>query len=277
MESRPAEGSSDMSEAAEYAIGAQVYCDDGECGELVRVIVDPIKRAITHLVVERRYGQEVGRLVPIDLVEEATQQKLRLRCTQVNFEALEDAEETKFLPAQGGQWGYRQNQMMLMPFFGLRGMGMGMGGMGMGGMGMGGLGMGMGGLGMGGLGMGGLGMGMGGRGMGGMGASQQAVTHDKVPPGEVEVRRGQRVHASDGPIGHIRGLVVDASDHQVSHVLLEEGHLWGKKEVSIPITAVTTVDDDGVRLSLTKAEVSDLPPIELEQHGSLGGEAADGD
>ena len=84
--------------------------------------------------------------------------------------------------------------------------------------------------------------------------------HDRVPPGEVELRRGQRVHASDGAIGHVRGLVVDPSDHQVTHVLLDEGHLWGKKEVSIPISAVTGVDD-GVRLNLTKAEVANLPPV----------------
>jgi len=238
-----------MSEAAEYAIGAQVYCEDGGCGELVRVVVDPIKRAITHLVVEQRYGQEAGRLVPIDLVETATEHELRLRCSRERFESLEAAEETKFVQAPGGQWGYRQNQMLLLPFFGLRGMGMGMGGMGMG-MGMGGM---------------------------GMGASQQAVTYDKVPPGEVEVRRGQRVHASDGPIGHVRGLVVDPTDHQVTHVLLEEGHLWGKKEVSIPITAVTGVDDDGVRLNLTKAEVANLPPVDVEQHDGPSNAPADGE
>jgi sporulation protein YlmC with PRC-barrel domain len=242
-----------MSEAAEYAIGARVYCQQGPCGELMRVVVDPIKRAITHLVVEQRHGQEVGRLVPIDLVEAATEKELRLRCDLATFESLEAAEETKFVQAPAGQWGYGQSQMWMLPFFGLRGMGM------LGGLGMGGMGMGMGGLGMGGLGMGGMGgLGMGGM---GMGASQPPVTYDKVPPGEVEVRRGQRVHASDGPIGHVRGLVVDPSDHQVTHVLLDEGHLWGKKEVSIPISAVTGVDDDGVRLSLTKAQIADLPPV----------------
>ncbi|MGH8997583.1 MAG: hypothetical protein ACRDYB_16410, partial [Acidimicrobiales bacterium] len=93
-----------MSEAAEYAIGAQVYCEGGECGELLRVVVDPIKRAITHLVVEQRHSQEVGRLVPIDLVETATEQELRLRCTRRKFETLEAAEETKFVQAPGGQW-----------------------------------------------------------------------------------------------------------------------------------------------------------------------------
>jgi sporulation protein YlmC with PRC-barrel domain len=247
-----------MSEAPEYAIGAQVYCEDGGCGELVRVVVDPIKRAITHLVVEQPRSQEFGRLVPIDLVEHATEKELRLHCTLSHFTSLDAAEETKFVQTSTGQWGYRPGQMMMMPFFGL---GMGMGGLGMG---MGGLGMGMGGLGMGMGGMGGLGMGMGGLGMGGMGgigAMRQEVTYDKVPPGEVEVSRGQRAHATDGAVGHVRGLVVDPADHQVTHVLLDEGHLWGKKEVSIPISAVTGVDGDGVRFNLTKAQIADLPPV----------------
>ncbi len=257
-----------MSEAMEYAIGARVYCEQGPCGELMRVVVDPVKRAITHLVVEERHGQELGRLVPVELVATATEQELRLQCTLDHFGALEAAEETQFVQAPGGQWGYGQSQMLILPFFGLRGMGMlgGMGGMGMGGMG----GMGMGGMG---------GMGMGGMGMGGMGmrASQQPMTYDKVPPGEVEVRRGQHVHASDGPVGHVRGLVVDPSDHQVTHVLLDEGHLWGKKEVSIPISAVTGVDDDGVRLSLTRADIANLPPVlDVEQQGEVSDEEVHG-
>ena len=68
-----------MTEAAEYTIGAQVDRSDGACGELERAVVDPVKRAITHLVVKRRHGRH-RRLVPIKLVEGATQQELRLRC-----------------------------------------------------------------------------------------------------------------------------------------------------------------------------------------------------
>jgi len=44
----------------------------------------------------------------------------------------------------------------------------------------------------------------------------------------------------------------------VTHVLLQEGHLWGRKEVSIPISAVTGVDA-GIRLNITKKQVEDLP------------------
>ena len=64
------------------------------------------------------------------------------------------------------------------------------------------------------------------------------VTTDRVPLGEVEVRRGEHVSATDGEIGRVRGLVIDPGDHCVTHVLLDEGHLWGQKRVAIPITAV---------------------------------------
>jgi sporulation protein YlmC with PRC-barrel domain len=235
-----------MSDSAEFAIGAEVVCEDGDCGELRRVIVDPIKRALTHLVVEPKHRQSGGRLVPIDLVD-TTSTELRLRCTMAQFAALEEAEETQFLEGAIGQWGYGQNQMLSLPFFRL-------GDGGMDGLRVGGIG----------------GMGGGGIGMGGTGRSMRpvtkTVTYDKVPVGEVAVRRGDHVHATDGNIGRVHGLVVDPSDYHVTHVLLEEGHLWAEKEVSIPISAVSDVDRDGVHLNLTKDEVRDLPAIDIDRH-----------
>jgi hypothetical protein len=100
-----------------------------------------------------------------------------------------------------------------------------------------------------------------GLGLGGMGAGYagpQAFMSDRVPAGEVELERGDHVHAADGEIGRVQGLVVDASTHRVLQILLAEGHLWGQKRVLIPISAVTEVKE-GVRLNLTKEEVRDLP------------------
>ena len=210
-----------MSETTEFTIGSDVSCSDGACGELRRVVVDPIARALTHLVVDAKHRQGMGHLVPVDLVSSAGAE-IHLRCTVAQFEALDDAEETQFLPGASGQWGYGQGQMLSHPYYGL-----GMGGMGM-----------------------------------GMGVGPQPIIFDRVPVGEVEVRRGEHVQATDGPIGKVQGLVVDPSDHHVTHVLLDEGHLWGKKRVAIPIGAVSGVDD-GVKLNLTKDEVRDLPEVDL--------------
>ena len=89
------------------------------------------------------------------------------------------------------------------------------------------------------------------------------VTYDTLPLGEVAVRRGQRVHASDGTIGLVQGLVLDPGSRHVTHVLLQEGHLWGRKQVAIPVSAVTEVDADRVELTLTKQQVQHLPPVNI--------------
>jgi len=92
------------------------------------------------------------------------------------------------------------------------------------------------------------------------------VTTDAIPPGELEVRRGDPVHATDGEIGRVQGLVIDPGSHHVTHVLLQEGHLWGRKEVSIPVGAVTKIDDR-IELNLTKKQVEGLPPVDIEHPG----------
>jgi sporulation protein YlmC with PRC-barrel domain len=94
---------------------------------------------------------------------------------------------------------------------------------------------------------------------------RRTVTYDSVPVGEVQVRRGEHVHATDGNIGQVEGLIIDPDNHQVTHVLLQEGHLWGRKEVAIPIEAVTRVEA-GIRLNLSKRQVEDLPPVAIEHN-----------
>jgi sporulation protein YlmC with PRC-barrel domain len=95
-----------------------------------------------------------------------------------------------------------------------------------------------------------------------MGASSpvQAIVQDVVPLGATDIERGEPVHALDGEIGRVHGCQVDPDDHRVTHVLLAEGHLWGRKEVAIPASAVTKVEN-GIWLNLTKKQVEDLPPV----------------
>jgi hypothetical protein len=228
-----------MSESTAFTIGSTVACSDGECGELRLVVVDPVARALAHLVVDPHHRVGAGRLVPIELVESSAAQEIRLRCTRAQFDELPDAEETRFLPGTSGGYGYGPGQVVSLPYFGLGGMGLGMGGVGA--------------------------LGIGGAGLGGMDAGPHAVISDRVPVGEVAVRRGDSVAATDGDIGRVAGLVIDPSDHHVTHVLLDEGHLWGHKRVAIPIGAVAGVSEtEGVSVKLTKDQVRDLPAIEVE-------------
>ena len=84
-------------------------------------------------------------------------------------------------------------------------------------------------------------------------------TIDIIPPGEVEERRGDHVHATDGDIGRVQGVIVDPGDRRVTYVLLRERHKWGRRELPIPRDAVASVDADGFHLNLTKLDVQELP------------------
>jgi uncharacterized protein YrrD len=65
--------------------------------------------------------------------------------------------------------------------------------------------------------------------------------------------------SADGDyLGDVDGFLVDDGDH-ITHFVLERGHLWGRREVTVPINAVASVESDVVTLSLSKDEVGALP------------------
>jgi len=213
-----------MERTTPLMIGAGARCTDGVCGEVSRVVIDPVARAVTHLVVEPEGRQGLGRLVPLDLVD-ATDGEILLRCSLAEFEHLDAAEETQFVPGTRGYAAYGPEQVLSWPYSSLAGT-----------------------------------AGAEGETVSGI---SETVTYDTIPLGEVAVRRGDRVHATDGAIGHVEGLVIDPRNRHVTHVLLQEGHLWGRREVAIPVSAVTQADD-GIGLNLTKDQVRDLPPVDVD-------------
>jgi sporulation protein YlmC with PRC-barrel domain len=222
---------STMAGTAKFTIGAEVSCSDGVCGEVRRVVVDPVAEAVTHLVVGPEHPHGLGRLVPVDLIEATGE--IRLRCTRAEFARLGWAKETHFLPKSGVYSGYAPGQVFSWPYYGVGGR-------------------------LGPLHTGNL---------------QQTVTYHSVPLGEVEIRRGQHVHAADGDIGRVQGLVIDRESFHVTHVLLQEGHLWGHREVAIPISAVASTSD-GIQLRISKRDVQDLPPVGIDDpDGSTSGQA----
>ena len=95
-----------------------------------------------------------------------------------------------------------------------------------------------------------------------LGHHPKPMFSDRVPAGEVEIQRGDAVHAKDGLIGAVQGLVIDPVDHHVTHVILQEGHLWGRKQVAIPIGAANRVGTE-IRVDLTKDEIEALPPVSV--------------
>jgi sporulation protein YlmC with PRC-barrel domain len=204
-----------------FRIGAGARCTDGACGQVSRIIVNPVTREVTHLAVDPKYRPGPGRLVPVDLVDAATGQ-IRLRCTLAEFQTLrpaQEAESVRGLDPTGSPHAPKQVNWAVWMHAA--------------------------------------------RDPGASEAPQQ-VTVDSVPSGEVDIHCGLTVCATDGEIGQVQGLFVEPGGNQVTHVLLQKGHMPGRKEVAIPISAVTKILTLLIHLSLTRHQVKDLPPVNID-------------
>jgi len=207
-----------------FRIGAGARCTDGACGQLSRIIVNPVTREVTHLAVDPKHRSGPGRLVPADLVD-ATAGQIRLGCTLAEFQTLRPAQETEAVPdldpTGHGHPGVQKPLHL---------------------------------------------------GGGEVWVPPDArkpeappqVTVDSVPSGAVDVHYGLTVCATDGEIGQVQGLAVEPGGRQVTHVLLQKGHMPGRKDVAIPIGAVTKIGTMLIHLSLTKRQVKDLPRVDID-------------
>jgi hypothetical protein len=204
-------------------LGSAAVCSDGYRGQVRAVVLDPDAGTLTHLVVEPAGRSGLARLVPLDLVD------LDLIDATADMARLH-CTETEFQGLEAAEatlaefaLGY-QFPVQLLP--------------------------------------------TGWRGTGELATEGGTIpripereTIDVIPPGEVEESRGARVHATDGDIGPIRALRIDPATARVTHVLAREGHLLARKDVAIPFGRVAGFDD-GIRLSITRQQVRDLPPAD---------------
>ena len=92
-----------------------------------------------------------------------------------------------------------------------------------------------------------------------------SVPVEKVPAGELALHSGMHIEASDGKVGKLDALVLDPKSGEITNLLMRHGHLWGKKDIAIPLSATDFSDGDTVYLKLDKAAVKALPPVPVKQ------------
>ena len=215
-------------------IGDRVRCTDGGYGELADIVIDPLEKRLTHLVVKPEQGEGEARLVPIQLAKgrDDEQREIELECTLDEAQEFESVREAAYLrlgesPAEDPDWDVGVQDVLAMPYY----------------------------------------TGLGADPYPGEPPSHMTMYYDRVPKGEVEVRRASAVISADGhALGEVDGFVVDADEH-ITHFVLERGHLWGRKEVTIPIGAIARVESDVVHVALSKDEVGALPAVRVGRHG----------
>ena len=197
-------------------LNADVQCTDGLCGRSTTVIINPITRRVTHVVVAGRAWPHTERVALLDLVVGSTPGLIRLRCTKDEFLDLEPFIETEYVEGDTSFREYEADDYMMSPY-----------------------------------------------------ALPESmvipVDHERVPPGELAVHRGARVEATDGHAGRVDEFLVDPETEHITHMILREGHVWGQKDVTIPVSQIDRIDDDTVYLKLSKREVEDIPSIPVRR------------
>jgi sporulation protein YlmC with PRC-barrel domain len=202
-------------------IGANASWAGQQRGKIRSVVVSRDAGSVTHLMVEPDGRQGLGRLVPFELADAATDD-IWLRCTEEEFEKLPSAEETGFVPGTLGfgksgpaqvlpeNWSAAEDSRVD------------------------------------------------GAGVPGTSLTETVdIVPDLIGEQESEVQRGEHVHATDGDVGRLYGFSVDPGTGQVTHLLLKE-HRPAGKTVAIPFAKVARFDD-GIQLSITRQEAKDLP------------------
>ena len=196
---------------------AKVECTDGSCGQSTTVIVDPVKRELTHLVVRGPHMREV--LVPVSQIENTSQGQIRLKCTKQELSEMPSFVETHYVESDEPIPEYPGYQTVLMDPWATP-----------------------------------------------MEVSYVEEVVERIPPGELAVRRGTRVEATDGHVGQVGEFVVEPESGHITHLILLEGHLWAKKEVTLPLSAIDHSEGDTVYLNLDKKAVEALPSVPVRRH-----------
>jgi sporulation protein YlmC with PRC-barrel domain len=92
-----------------------------------------------------------------------------------------------------------------------------------------------------------------------------AVEHKQIPLGELAIKRGTRVEATDGHVGRVDEFLVDPKTEHITHLVMREGHLWGQRDMSIPVSEIKRIGTDAVHLKLSKDEIEALPAIAVRR------------
>jgi hypothetical protein len=208
-----------------------VSCVDGPAGQLEDVVIDPTTRRLTHLVVRPEDANDRVRLVPIEQARrDDAAEDVTLDCPIAALIASEPIQESAYLRmgdlVDGGpDWTVGIQEMFSLPEYGSLGpevMGAGMT----------------------------------------MEYDQHVtVSYHRIPLGAVEIRRASPVTSSDSQhLGHVVGFVID-EQATITQLILEHGHLWTKRVVGIPSSAIERCETDELTLSLTADQVGGLKSL----------------
>jgi len=203
-------------------VHAKVFCQQHECGKIVCVIIHPIHKEVTHIVVQENGLSGIERLVPVDYILNSQNDRVVLRCPQSEFEKFEPFTKGHYIMGEEPYLNYETGRYYYPPLIV--------------------------------------------PGYDGVADYIPLIEQiELIPPGELGIHRGAEVFATDGRIGKVDEFLISPNDDKISHLVLREGHLWGEKDVTIPVSEIDRIETDRVYIKLSKQAVGELPSIPVKR------------
>ena len=84
---------------------------------------------------------------------------------------------------------------------------------------------------------------------------------EQIPEHERAIHRGADVEATDGRVGQVDEFLIEPDTGRITHVVVRQGHIGTKKDVTIPVAEIDRIEDDVVYLKLDKHAVGELPSV----------------
>lgn len=204
-------------QSIDIPVDAEVHCKDGRSGSTKAVIVNPLTRKLSHVVVDYE-GREY--LVPLEEMAATTPDLIVLDCRRDELEEKERFDKRAFLSLDFPERLYEGDYYVEPLVYGEEDFPQSM---------------------------------------------TVVVKEENIPPGGLSIRRGNEVYAADELTGTVDELVVDRKSGEISHIILREGHLWGKRDITIPVNEILKIEYDQIFLKLNKKAVSALPSVSVER------------
>jgi sporulation protein YlmC with PRC-barrel domain len=82
---------------------------------------------------------------------------------------------------------------------------------------------------------------------------------ERILPGELAIHRDAPVKASNGRVGRVNEFLVNPANGHITHLVLRMGHLWGKRDVTIPSSEIERIEEDKVYLKSDKHCIEAMP------------------
>ena len=212
----------------EIFLDAKVVCTDGECGRLSHVIIDENSKKITHFAVKNSNPLASHQyLVPIESVINGSPESIQLSCKRIEVFRMPAFTEMRFFnPITSKYESLKDFSDEAVAAFNTRMMCFDS--------------------------------------STGKDRCSMTIETELIPAGEAAVSKGASVEATDGHIGRLEEFVIDSNDENNARLVLEEGHLWHKKELTLPLSAIAHINEDRIYLNLSRKAIRLLPKVAIE-------------